>query len=106
MPKKKASMPISINVIDDTDVFNLNTANTMIKQAVKHIIIVLRKPIALATHPEMMLPAKPETANIIIVNPRSCCATEASGVMLCTHVGAHENTAHKPISIAPNIIDP
>ena len=59
IPKKKANIPISINVTGETDVFSLNTTNTIIKQTAKHIIIVLRKPIAFAIHPETTLPAKP-----------------------------------------------
>ena len=106
IPKKKANIPISINVITDTSVFNLNTTNTITKQTAKHIIIVLRRPIAFTTHPEIILPVKPATANIIIVKPRSCCAFAASPVILCIHVGAHEKTAHRPISIAPNIREP
>ena len=89
---------------DETAVFNLNTTNVMMKQAAKHIIIVLRRPIALAIQPETMLPPKPEIANIIMVNPRRSFARASLPEILCIHVGAHgKRTAHKPISMAPNI---
>src|SRR5665213_883858 len=106
MPKKKARIPISINVEEETAVFNLKTTNVIMKQAAKHIIIVLRSPIALATQPDTTLPPKPEMANTIIVSPRRSFAFASFPVILCIHVGAHEKTAHKPISIAPNITEP
>ena len=56
--------------------------------------MVFRKPMALAIQPEMILPAKPLTANIIMVKPRSGCAFEASSVILWIHVGAQEK--HQP----------
>ncbi len=106
IPKKKASKPISRNVMFETDVFSLNTIAVIIKQAIKHIIIVLRIPILFTIHPETMLPTKPESAKIIIVIPRSSFALLLSGVTLCTHVGAHEKIAHNPISIVPKITEP
>ncbi len=78
--------------------------NVSVKQTAKHIIIVLRKPIVFSIHPEKKLPVNPPAANIITVKPRCCCASTAE--RLCTHVGAHEKMAHKPISIAPNITEP
>ena len=75
------------------------------KQTAKHIIIVLRKPIAFTIQPEKKLPIIPPPARIIMVVPRSCC-TSADVEMLCTHVGAQENIAHKPISMAPNTTEP
>ena len=106
IPKKKASIAISINVVLETEVFSLNTIAVIIKQATKHIIIVLRIPIAFTIHPEIMLPTKPASAKIIIVMPRNSFALSASGVMLCTQVGAHEKIAHKPISIVPKTMEP
>ncbi len=106
MPKKNAINPISINVAALTDMFNLNTMNVIIKLAAKHRSMVLRKPMALAIQPETMLPIKPEVASIIIVMPRRLAAFAALFVMLSIHVGAHENTAHKPISIAPKMMEP
>src|SRR5205085_5727430 len=39
-------------------------------------------------------------------SPLNCCAVVSSGVMLCTHVGAHENTAQRPMSMEPKITEP
>jgi hypothetical protein len=47
-----ASKPISTNVTEETAVFSLNKTNVIIKQPAKHVIIVLRKPIALTTNPK------------------------------------------------------
>ena len=106
MPKKKARIPISINVEAETAVFNLNTTNVMMKHAAKHMIIVLRRPMAFAIHPDTMLPPRPEMAKTIMVSPRRSFAFASSPVILCIQVGAQEKTAHKPISIAPNITEP
>ena len=86
-------------------VLSLNNKNVNRKQHAKHIIIVLRKPSALAIHPEEKLPANPPEAIIIMVTPRIFCAS-ATEEIFCDHVGAQEKIAHRPISIAPNIIEP
>src|SRR5690242_15191582 len=106
IPKKNVSTLISMNVAEVTESFNLNTTPVIMKLTMKHNVIVLRMPIWFTIQPETMLPIKPENDNTIIVVPRNSLALFISGVMLCTHVGAHENTAHKPISIAPKTIEP
>ena len=80
MPKKKASKIISIYVNVEKDVLSLNSKNVNKKQAAKHISMVLRKPIALAIHPEAKLPAKPPEAMIMIVSPRIFCALETEEI--------------------------
>src|SRR5689334_283031 len=91
--------------MDVTSLLSLNTTKLMMKHTAKHISIVLRRPIAFTIQPEKKLPTMPLPARTIIVKPR-CCSTFVDFEMLCTHVGAHEKIAHKPISIAPKITEP
>ncbi len=70
------------------------------------MIIVLRRPMALAIHPDTTLPTRPQIARSIIANPPIPCAFSSLPAMLCTQVGVQEKIAHRPISIAPNINAP
>ena len=99
------SVAISANVAMVTVVFSLNTTKVIMKQSAKHMIMVLRKPMAFTIQPEKKLPTIPPPASIIMVAPR-CCCTSADVEILCTHVGAHEKIAHRPINMVPNTTEP
>ncbi len=68
--------------------------------------MILRKPIVLMIHPDIILPPKHEVASIIIVKPCRLLTPASLPVILSIHAGAQEKTTHKPISIAPKIAGP
>src|SRR4051794_27686346 len=83
-----------LNIIKDNTVHTEKQSN-----------IDFRRPIALMSHPDKKPPVNPPMPNIIMLRPRSFCASPLP-INVCIQVGIHEKIAHMPISIEPKITEP
>src|SRR3954452_9980024 len=83
-----------LNIIKDNTVHTEKQSN-----------IDLRRPIAFVSHPDKKPPVRPPIPSIIMLRPRSFCASPLL-IKVCIQVGIHEKIAHMPISIVPKITEP
>src|SRR6478609_4207131 len=89
----------------ENDALVLNRIKDNTVHTEKQSNIDLRRPIALVSHPDKKPPVNPPMPSIIMLRPRSFCASPLS-INVCIQVGIHEKIAHMPISIVPKITDP
>src|SRR5450432_864107 len=91
-------------MIEEKEVFVLKRIKDKRAQTAKLNISDLLSPARFASQPDKKPPVKPPMPKHIILNPP--CWRASVLTRLCIQVGSHENTAHRPISIVPKIMEP
>lgn len=100
VPKNSAIKAIFKYASEFNAKVNLNNNTLNKKEPPKHHNMTFFMPKRLLSQPDETPPDKPPTAKIIMLIPRSRRPSEST-TMLCTQVGSHAKTAHKPMSMAP-----